>query len=654
MSTQLPLQSNKARCKSASSQSVHTGPSVKEQSSLDVSNASTVNEKRKTKSHYALNDSRERERYDDKLDHLNGEQSDQNLIRILSQNIIELTENLNLLFGNEPKGKSTKSTESDDNDLIEKIDQLKQVSRRLKDCTTDQLNVQQPTVQQPNVQQPNVQQLNAQQPNVQQSNVPSTKPINQTTNQSIQQTKLADLNLVEQVEFVDHLHVNRIEPEFAEHKSTAKSDHLDKVQIHQQIVEQPIDESVIYDENNNQFNEQTKDKRLKQINKQSSPKKATRLEEQQPPPPPQQDESQEDDEFFECTDEQKELRKNLFKGSKLNLEQLIDKAIDEQLLGQWLKLSDSIDNEDGPVQQKHSIEELKHKFATKLAIIHYKLYQKYSKNCPIKKWRHRKLNKYNKIQSKYTLLQGLMDDGQFIQFLMDKINYFMRKIRQCKTQRKELKKGLSKLDLDRNFEFYKDAETDQAPKAHFEFDKSNLSDESPVDENNNQLIGDKEQTILDANNNEVDQGKSTKIEQEELDRPDEIKNEEQLFKELNEEIIKDLNEQFDTGLEIEQIKVSSDLDQVDQVDDREEKKRRGLSRYTILFIFTLIIFMILIVLFRWTTISEVKKCTNCARHLDSNQLMLKPVNQLRQSPIKYPACDHRIILEAQKLLGPRN
>lgn len=39
-----------------------------------------------------------------------------------------------------------------------------------------------------------------------------------------------------------------------------------------------------------------------------------------------------------------------------------------------------------------------------------------------------------------------MNDDQSIQFLMDEINYFIRKIRQCKNQHKELKQGLNRMD----------------------------------------------------------------------------------------------------------------------------------------------------------------------------------------------------------------
>ena len=612
---------------------------------------------RKSKSHHALNERQtptNGARLSSKAD-FNGSEnqvdlndSNSNLIKILSQNIIELTENLNLLFNEHSNehGKETasqtKSTETlKDNDLIDKIDQLRKVSKKLQEsCTTQQ----------------------------QQTNEP---PINETI------TSLADqLNVVEQVDLIGDLQADKLELEFAECRTTF-DDLADQVQINQQPImqtavgqvsyekndDQPYDQS--FDENNNQFNEQNQDRKLRKTASNSS---ANRLQVQDRQPP-QKDESQED-EFYECAnEEQKDLRKALFKGSKLNLEQLIDKAIDEQLLGQWLKLSDSLDNEDGPVQQKHSIEELKHKFATKLAIIHYKLYQKYSKTKPInvKKWRHRKLNKCNKIQSKYTLLQGLMDDDQFIQFLMDKISYFMRKIRQSKTQRKELKKSISKADLEQAVR--RESEPERKLKQQFEFDQDSLKDEvvldetkldeTRLDENNNEVPEDR----FDENNNEISidrldkQANSPSIERE-LDRLNEIKQELQqefnkedlmrdAIKELNEEIVRDLNGELHLDALI-------DADRDDLV---QAKKGSFLSKYALLFLFTLIIFMILIVLFRSLSFGEVqKKCTNCVRNqLDSGQLVLQPVSvQLRQQTAKFlPACDHRIMLEAQKLLGPK-
>lgn len=610
---------------------------------------------RKTKSHHALNEPSGR-RLSGKGD-FNGSEnqvdlndSNSNLIKILSQNIIELTENLNLLFnehsnehGKAPADASrTKSTETlKDNDLIDKIDQLRKVSKKLQDCAAQQQPEQQ---QQPPVQ-----------------TVSNEQPI----------TSLADqLNVVEQVDLIDsQLQAeDKLELEFAECQTTF-ADCSDQVQVHQQLVMQSAAEQANYDqsfdENNNQFNEQNQDRKLRKTASSSS---ANRLQVDDAKQP-QRDESQED-EFYECAnEEQKDLRKALFKGSKLNLEQLIDKAIDEQLLGQWLKLSDSLDNEDGPVQQKHSVEELKHKFATKLAIIHYKLYQKYSKTKPInvKKWRHRKLNKCNKIQSKYTLLQGLMDDDQFIQFLMDKISYFMRKIRQSKSQRKELKKSISKLDLEPEpaaaAAVRRESEPERKLKQQFEFDKDSLKDESVLDENNNEVPEDRK--VLDENNNEISidrldkQANSPSIERE-LDRLNEIKQElQQEFMNddlMKEELIKELNEEIIRDLSVDSLTIENGLNE-DEDEMKAAKKGTFLSKYALLFLFTLIIFMILIVLFRSLSFGEVKKCTtNCGRNqLDSGQLVLQPVSvQLRQQTAKYlPACDHRIMLEAQKLLGPK-
>ena len=469
----------------------------------------------------------------------------------------------------------------------------------------------------------------------------------QLSQHQIQITNLADhLNLVEQVDLVNNLHTSKIEPEFALCKAALPSQD-ERAQINQQLIvqhEQPKQLFVQqFNENNNyQFNEQNQDKRLRKTNNSNS-KLSIEKESQE------KDESQED-EFYECTnEEQKDLRKSLFKGSKLNLEHLIDKAIDEQLLGQWLKLSDSLDNEDGPVQQTR-IEDLKHKFATKLAIIHYKLYQKYSKTNPIKKWRHRKLNKYNKVQSKYTLLQGLMDDDQFIQFLMDKINYFMRKIRQCKTQRKGLKKSTDKLDHSFKFFDFKPVQ-ERKLKQQLEFDKGSLKDELALDENNNKIKdennNDTQKTMFDENGNEIvnEQLDSASIELE-LDKLNEIK------KEIESEIIKDLNEEFsrDKELDNEMRKEDKEENELDGI--KEEFKSKGLPKYTILFIFTLIIFMIFIVLFRWISFSDIKKCTNCVRNLDSNQLILKPVSQLKQPYLPQTACDQKILMEAQKLFSP--
>lgn len=103
--------------------------------------------------------------------------------------------------------------------------------------------------------------------------------------------------------------------------------------------------------------------------------------------------------------------------------------------------------------------ELKNKLTGKLNIIHYKIYQKVQrkmnqKSSPIDSSLTgslaeesdlsttdvdqtgsdqfvitRRLNKRIKCQSKYTLLMELMDDASFRQFLMDKVKYFLRKIR---------------------------------------------------------------------------------------------------------------------------------------------------------------------------------------------------------------------------------
>lgn len=640
------LSSNNAvttKNRSKSTTSIRHAPSDKkeqlDETTIATENSNVIENKiRKTKSQNTLKEQEvnyETESLKEPSSNQTNDLNESNLIKILSQNIIELTENLNLLFSeqknNQTVNNQIKSNETKkDNDLIEKIDQLREVSKKLQDCTQ-------------------VKSINQ-------------KELNQ---HQIQITNLADQsNLVEQTDLVDRLQI--IEPEFAECRSTfIDQDQLDKVQIEQQLIMQHQPEQPKYDDDmrkydfencdeiskssssfdddsSSQFNDKNKDKKLRKANK-------SKIESQ-------------DDEFYECiNEEQKDLRRSLFKGSKLNLEQLIDKAIDEQLLGQWLKLSDSLDNEDGPVQPKHSIEELKQKFATKLAIIHYKLYQKYSKTKPInvKKWRHRNLNKYNKIQSKYTLLQGLMDDDQFIQFLMDKINYFMRKIRQCKTQRKEFKKSQSKLNLNRSSEFF-DCNDEEKKQ-----NKDNLDDkideiknnESIVDENNNKI----EEQVLDENNNlianrsfsadKLDQGNSS-IEQE-MNKLNAIKNElkDEFINELKEELIKDLNEELIKEIDNEQI--------LDKANDEDEElkgnERKGLSKYAILFIFTLIIFMILIVLFRWISFEEVKKCTNCVRNLDSNQLILKPVSQLKQTKYRQqPSCDQWILIEAQKLLEPKN
>lgn len=616
---------------------------------------------RKAKSHHALNERQESGAAAPSKGDFNGSanqvdlnDSNSNLIKILSQNIIELTENLNLLFNEHSNehGKETadstrtKSTETlKDNDLIDKIDQLRKVSKKLQDCAAQQ----QPPA-----------------PTAAPQNSPERTVSNE---QQAPITKLADqLNVVEQVDLIDSLQTDKMEPEFAECRTTFgdfDQERSDQVQICQQQIrqsvatgqQQPPNDDQAFDENNNQFNEQNQNRKLR---KSASNSNANRL--QADCRQPQKEESQED-EFYECAnEEQKDLRKALFKGSKLNLEQLIDKAIDEQLLGQWLKLSDSLDAEDGPVQQKHSIEELKHKFATKLAIIHYKLYQKYSKSRPInaKKWRHRKLNKCNKIQSKYTLLQGLMDEDQFIQFLLDKISYFMRKIRQCKTQRKELKKSLSKPELQPESPNRKEPERKQ-----FEFDKVSLQGEPVIDENNNEVPGDTK--TLDENNNELasetsidrldKQANSPSIERQ-LDRLSEVEQElkKELVRELSEEIVRDLNGE----LRADSLIKDGGLDGDDPNDELSAGARKGsfLSKYALLFLFTLIIFMILIVLFRSLSfVGEVKKCTNCARPLldSGQQLLLQPVShQLKQQTARYiPACDHRIILEAQKLLGPK-
>ena len=80
----------------------------------------------KTKSHQALNESSKLNHEDRKLkaDNLESQlnQNDSNLIKMLSQNIIELTENLNLLFSeqkNETANQIKSSESKKDNDLIE-------------------------------------------------------------------------------------------------------------------------------------------------------------------------------------------------------------------------------------------------------------------------------------------------------------------------------------------------------------------------------------------------------------------------------------------------------------------------------------------------------------------------------------------------------
>lgn len=618
---------------------------------------------RKAKSHHALNEQPSSD-FNGSANQVDLNDSNSNLIKMLSQNIIELTENLNLLFAEHSNelGKETdsrtKSTETlKDNDLIDKIDQLRKVSKKLQDCTAQQ------------------QQLPPAAPSSAPSAAPTAAPQNtpeRTMSNGQPITQLADqLNVVEQVDLIDSLQADKMEPEFAECRTTF--DDFDQVQIREQQIMQSAGQSNddhAFDENNNQFNEENQNRKLRKSPSSASNSSNNSNRLQVDSRPPQKEESLED-EFYECAnEEQKDLRKALFKGSKLNLEQLIDKAIDEQLLGQWLKLSDSLDNEDGPVQQKHSIEELKHKFATKLAIIHYKLYQKYSKSRPInaKKWRHRKLNKCNKIQSKYTLLQGLMDEDQFIQFLLDKISYFMRKIRQCKTQRKELKKSLSRPDLEPESPSRKESER-KPLKQQFEFDKDSLKDEPTLDENNNEVPAKTlDEPVLDENNNELSDAtsidrldKNSPSIERQLDRLSEVEQElkKELVKELSEEMVREVNGELLADSLLNGGGQNGALNG-DDLDDELSGAKKGsfLSKYALLFLFTLIIFMILIVLFRSLSfLAPVKKCTNCARPLldSGQQLILQPVShQLKQQTAKYlPACDHRIILEAQKLLGPK-
>ena len=83
---------------------------------------------------------------------------------------------------------------------------------------------------------------------------------------------------------------------------------------------------------------------------------------------------------------------------------------------------------------------LKEKLSAKLEICHYKIYQKVhgrqaQVNSPAeasssgsgRRYAARRLNKQVKGQSKYTLLMQLMNDASFKRFLMDKVNYFLRK-----------------------------------------------------------------------------------------------------------------------------------------------------------------------------------------------------------------------------------
>jgi hypothetical protein len=239
-----------------------------------------------------------------------------------------------------------------------------------------------------------------------------------------------------------------------------------------------------------------------------------------------------------------------------------------------------------------------------------------------------------------------MDDQQFIQFLMDKINYFMRKIRKCKTKRKEVKKGLSQLDLDSSFEFF-NAKDDQL-KLQLGFNKGVLKDILDIKKN---------EIEFDKNNNEIEFDKNNelnaKIIKEELDG-----NISFIEGELDENLVKEFDKKLTKNLKKE-LSVLDDLE-IDEIEkiNKVEPLKRSFYKYLILIVYLLIIFITVIILFQWLSFSQIKKCPNCVRqNLDSkNRLVLKPVsNQLKQH-IKYrqPACDQSIWLETQKLLGPKN
>src|SRR5690606_11192556 len=53
----------------------------------------------------------------------------------------------------------------------------------------------------------------------------------------------------------------------------------------------------------------------------------------------------------------------------------------------------------------------------------------------LSRYRARRLHKSLKCQSKYTLLLDLMDSSSFQRFLMDKVNYFLRRLRAEKLRR---------------------------------------------------------------------------------------------------------------------------------------------------------------------------------------------------------------------------